>query len=110
MHSGTEDMACSCSAPVSRPRPYQWKSTVYSDPSTGKRKREEITTKVSFVANFQVLISHSSLGVLRPALTCYLVAEKTLESLTQQSCGATVCEPAEDHDFALPPAHCLVLL
>ena len=49
------------------PRPNQWKSTVYSDPSAGKGKREGITTEVSFVAYLQVLISHSSLGVLRPA-------------------------------------------
>lgn len=67
-------MACSRSA-----RQFfspQWKSTVYSDPSAGKRKREGMTTKVSFAASLQVLISHSSPGVLRPALTCYLVAEK----------------------------------
>lgn len=60
-------MASSCSVPVSCPRPNQWKSTVYSDPSAGKGKREGITTEVSFVAYLQVLISHSSLGVLRPA-------------------------------------------
>lgn len=35
-----------------------------------------MTAKVSFAASLQVLIIHSSLGVLGPPLTCHLVAEK----------------------------------
>lgn len=73
VHSGTQDMACSCSVPQFFS---WWKSTVYSDPSAGKRKREGMTAKVPFAASLQVLISHSSPGVLRPALPCYLVGEE----------------------------------
>ena len=51
--------------------PFTEKGLCILPPQLETKKRE-----VSFAASLQVLIIHSSLGVLRPPLTCHLVAEK----------------------------------
>ena len=49
-----------------------------------------MSAKVAFAASLQVLIIHSSLGVLGPPLTCHLVTEKN-EKVQISNCVGPQC-------------------